>query len=351
MSNTHHIDGPSRHGLRAACPGSRTAELPEWDKPEESSDAAAAGNVRHAAACAGLLSAERRPILLSDLPADDRPLVESWWSYWDAKVAAAASIEAAGAETPVILAEGRTGTADGWMVWRDQAGARILTVADLKNQPPGRARWNLQIADYLDGLEMKLGGAFDQREVCIVSRGGTDEHRFEQGEHAQRVAQIARILMAARREDAPRVPGNHCAYCRGASACTARTAVAIQATAIANPVAVIGALEAAQRTDLLDRLSLAADLLEEARDKIKAAIRDGSLEVPGYRLTPTTREAWTNEADARAVLTAQHPEKADDLCALCSPSQAAKLLGKNAVESLVERKPGTPSVRRVKHAA
>lgn len=351
MSNSHCIDGPSRHPLRAACPGSRNAELPEWDKPQESRDDATAGNVRHAAACAGLLSAERRPALIADLPADDRPLVEAWWTYWDAKVSGAVSIEAAGAETAVALSDQRHGTTDGWMLWRDQNNARILTVSDLKNQPPGRARWNLQVADYLDGLATQVGGTIDHREVCIVSRAGTDEHRYDRGEHEQRVEQIARILAASHRADAPRIPGNHCTYCLGSSACTARTAVAIQATAITNPIAIIGALEPAQRTDLLDRLSLAADLMEEARDKIKAAIRDGSLEVPGYRLTPTTREAWSDEATARAVLTAKHADKADELTALCSPSQAAKLLGKAALDGLIDRKPGTPSVRRMKGAA
>jgi hypothetical protein len=51
------------------------------------------------------------------------------------------------------------------------------------------------------------------------------------------------------------------------------------------------------------------------------------------------------------VLLAKFAERSAELTPLVSPSNAASLLGKEAISDLIERKPSTPSVRRMKGIA
>lgn len=351
--------GPSSLARRAACPGSYAAELPFADQPDEETDDTRAGNARHAAARAGLEVRGNRLALLADLPADDRPIVESWWRYWDAKVMDAAKIVAAGAETRVGLSGGRFGTCDGWMLWSDHHGHTVLTVADLKGQPPGRARYNLQTADYAAGLCEKFSIGHGARvELAIISRAGTDEHVFMPDEFAGRVQEVQAVIAAAQAEGAERRPTEHCGHCRAAATCEARRAVAARSASLmaclSDPVSFITALTPDQRTQALDNLVLATDRLSEAVDAIKAKIRDGALDVPCYKLTPSTRQDWRNAAEARVSILMLAQSKgidAEEVTPLISASKAAGIFGKQAVEALTERKPGTPSVRRSKGAA
>jgi hypothetical protein len=349
--SAHHPLGPSSLIRRAACPGSYRAELPLWDAPQAADADADRGTQRHAAAAEGLRTRERRSAILAGLDPSDAILVESWWGYWDGKIDGSARVIAAGVEDRVEIPGGRFGSVDAWMLWADSSGAHVLTVADLKGTPPGRARYNLQVADYCHGLASSLPHVINHRDVAIVSRAGVDEHRYEDGEHAARITEISNILSACQAESAPKIPGPGCTYCRAAESCEARRAIAVQASALADPVGAIMSLEPAQRTDLLDRLSLAVDRLTEARDTIKAEIREGRLEVPGYKTVPSSREAWKNPDDARAVLLAKFAERSAELTPLVSPSNAASLLGKEAISDLIERKPSTPSVRRMKGIA
>lgn len=355
--NPHDPNGSSTLARRAACPGSLGAELPLWNEPEIEDEDTARGNARHDAGSAGLRDADRRPLLLADLAPDDQQLVATWWGFWDGKVAQAKATADGGVETKLALRGGRSGTCDAWALWRSDADEIVLTVADLKGQPPGRVRWNLQVADYVDGLLLGhlAGVAIDRIEVAIVSRAGVDEHTYGEGELVGLVERIAAIIDAAKAPDAPRRPGEHCTYCRAAATCTERRAVAARVSAwvqlMGDPVAFVSALAPDQRTDLLDNLSLAADRLGAAHDAIKGAIRDGRIEVPGYRATPSTRAEWADPAAARlAVLVAadQKGIAADEIAPLCSVSKARSLLGAEVVDPLTERRPGTPSVRRVK---
>lgn len=357
--NTHDPNGSSTLARRAACPGSYAAELPLWNEAEAEDEDAARGNARHAAGARGLSDIEARPAILATLMPEDQALVETWWGYLDGKVRAAKRIGEGGTETRLALRGGRTGTCDAWMLWRSDAEELVLTVADLKGQPPGRARWNLQLADYVDGLRSLLVDcAVDRVEVAIVSRAGVDEHAYAEGEHEALVERIAKIIDAAKAEGAPRRPGEHCTYCRAAATCPARREVAAQTAALlptmGDPVAALAMLAPEARTDLLDRLGLAVDRLTEAQTAIKAAIRDGALEVPGYRAVPSTRAEWADAPAARMAILHAGTAKGiapDELAPLCGVSKARGLLGAEIVDPLTERRPGTPSVRRVKGAA
>ncbi len=359
MSAGHHPLGSSTLARRAACPGSYAAEIPFADLPDEETDDTRAGNARHAAARAGLEDQSRRLALLADLPTDDRPIVEAWWRYWDGKVTDAAKILAAGAETRVALSGDRFGTCDGWMLWRDHQGRTVLTVADLKGQPPGRARYNLQAADYAAGLcdAHKIGhGA--RVELAIISRAGIDEHAFDPDEFTGRVREIESVITAAKADNAERRPGDHCGHCRAADTCDARRAVAARTAGLlaclSDPVGFLSSLAPDQRTATLDSLMLATDRLSEAVDAIKAKIRDGALDVPCYRLTQTTRQDWRNATESRVSILMLAQSKgidAEEVTPLISASKASQIFGKQSVEALTERKPGTPSVRRSKGAA
>lgn len=356
LIHEHHPLGPSTLDRRAACPGSYAAELPLWGEPQEQDDDTERGAARHAAAAEGLRNPERRPLLLAALLEEDRPVVSSWWDYWSAKVAGAHSVGKGGVESMVEMADHRHGRCDSWLCWVAHGGTTVLTVADLKGTPPGRARWNLQLADYAAGICHGLGEEHqpDRIELALVSRAGVDEWALSHDEMADRQQVINRIRDACLRAGAPRIPGAACTHCRAAATCATRTAVAVQATALADPVAAISALEPAQRTDLLDRLLLAVDRLSEAADAIKAGIRAGNLEVPHYRSIPKQVQEWRDAAAARdAVLTLAQAAglPAADVTPLVSASKAAALLGKDAIASLIERRAGTFQVRRIKGCA
>lgn len=361
----HHINGSSTLSRRDACPGSYAAELPLFDTPEEDSADAAAGSLRHDAAAAGLREPDRRPELLAGLPVEDQALVESWWSYWhrvQATMAVAPGTEVlGGVEDRVELPGGRFGSCDAWLAWVHPDGHEVLVVGDLKGQPPGRARYNLQLADYARGLDMRLGHAAGRQRqiiVTLVSRSGVDEHAYGDGEHAALVARIEKVLDDCQKPDAPRTPGDGCTYCRARESCDARRAMAVRQStlmqALADPVSYITAMEPEQRTAALDSLCQAAKALGEAEDAIRSAIKAGTVEVPGYRLIPSTRQEWADSAAARlAVLAAAQARGIDaaELTPLVSAKTATGLLGKEVVEPLTQRVPGTPSVRRMKGAA
>jgi len=361
----HHINGPSALRTRADCHGSYAAELPLFDTPEEDSADAAAGTLRHDAAAAGLREPDRRPELLAGLPVDDQALVEAWWSYWhrvQATMAVAPGTEVlGGVEDRVELPGGRFGSCDAWLAWVHPDGHEVLVVGDLKGQPPGRARQNLQLADYVRGLELRLGNAAGRKRqviVALVSRAGVDEHAYADGEHDDLVVRIEQVLADCQKPDAPRTPGEGCTYCRAREVCEARRALAVRQSALmqalADPVAYIAAMATDQRTAALDSLCQAAKALGEAEDAIKAAIKAGTIEVPHYRLIPSTRQEWADGAAARlAVLAAAQGKGIDaaELTPLVSAKVAAGLLGKEVVEPLTQRVPGTPSVRRMKGAA
>jgi hypothetical protein len=316
--------------------------------PRNPSEDAQRGTDRHAVAAEGLRHEERRAILLASLPAEDQPLVESWWDFARAVARRFTKVDSAGVEARIALSRGRHGSCDLYICGTNTSGLRELVVADLKNQPPGKARWNLQLADYADGLLGSLGGC-TQVTVAIVSRAGVDEHTYEHGEHEALIEQIRRIEDAATAKDARKIPGPACAYCLAASQCEARTAVAVQATALIDPVGAIGALLPEQRTELLDRLILAADRLAEATSAIKAAIRDGSLEVPGYRAIHSARTEWSESARLGVLALAVTDEQRDALTPLVSVAKARQILGKDKdVDRFTEKHPGTPSVRRAK---
>ena len=91
-----------------------------------------------------------------------------------------------------------------------------------------------------------------------------------------------------------------------------------------------------------------------ASAQVKAKIRDGSLDVPLYRLIPTTRQEWSDSSAARLACLAAAQAKgidAAELTPLVSAKAATGLLGRDVVDPLTERKAGTPSVRRMKGAA
>lgn len=178
------------------------------------------------------------------------------------------------------------------------------------------------------------------------------------GEHADLVATIDRVLAACQADGAERRPGDDCTYCRASDACEARRAAAVRTAglmaALSDPVGFVAALLPEQRTATLDAIAQAAKALGEAEDAIKAKIRDGSLDVPGYRLIPTTRQEWADSAAARLACLAAAQAKGIDfaeLTPLISAKAATGLLGKEVVDPLTERKAGTPSVRRMKGAA
>ena len=357
MTNPHHINGPSRLELRAACPGSYAAELPLWDEPEEQTEDQAAGVLRHDKANQGMRNPGDRPLILADLPTDDRPLVEAWWGYWDGKVVSATAVILGGSERRLDLLEDRHGTTDAWLLWTSTDGDNVLTVGDLKGQPPCRARSSLQLADYVDGVKRLIPSEtrIDRIEVVFVSRAGVDEWRFSGPDYEAAFQRVRSVVARALDPEAPRLPGDHCGNSRAAAACDARRAVAVRSASllelIRDPLAYLQALAPEQRTATLDSLGLAVERLGEAEKMAKDAIRSGSLAVPGYKVIPGSRKEWKDEMTARTVLVEQHPEKAADLVGLCTPALAEKVLGKAVVEPFVEKRPGTPSVRRVKTEA
>lgn len=359
MPGEHHINGSSRLELRDLCPGSYAAELPLWDTPREDDEEQIAGRRRHAVADRGMTDRAARPVAIADLSSpEDRELVESWWAYWDRKVAGGSPIDG-GAETPVTMHDGRYGTTDAWLLWRDDQGRRILTVGDLKNMPPTAARRSLQLGDYAKALlELCLvrhNQPISAVELAFVSRMGVDEWRHGIDTFDDLSVRVGGVIARSTAPDAPRLPGDHCARCLAAESCGARAAVAVRSATlfdlVANPVTFLAGLDPERRTATLDALGLAAEKLAEAESSIKAAIREGTLDVPLYKVVPSTRTAWRNEAEARTTLLASHPDRTDELTPLCSPNEAAKALGKAAIENLTERRPGTPSVRRSKNAA
>ena len=354
MPGEHHINGSSRLELRDLCPGSYAAELPLWDAPREDDDEQIAGRRRHAVADRGLTDRAARPLAIADLPSpEDRELVESWWAYWDRKVAAGVAIDG-GAETPVTTSDGRHGTTDAWLLWRDDQSRYILTVGDLKGMPPTAARRSLQLGDYAKALLRSLLHPISAIELAFVSRLGVDEWRHTIDTYGALAERIGAVITHATAPDAPRLPGDHCARCLAAESCSARAAVAVRSATlfdlVANPVTFLASLDPERRTMTLDALGLAAEKLAEAESSIKAAIREGTLDVPLYKVVPNSRLSWRSEADARAALLATHPDRIDELTPLCSPNEAAKALGKVAIENLTERRPSTPSVRRSRAA-
>lgn len=366
MENAHDPLGPSTLIRRALCPGSYAAELAIWNDPiDDEDDDTRRGTARHAAAAAGLQDPIKRPLLLADLThPEDRTLVESWWWYWDAKIGNASEHHKAGVESRLFMPGDRTGTCDAFLCWSTADGQRVLTVADLKGQPPGKARWNLQLADYVAGVMAGFKDAdwSDTRiEVAIVSMAGVDEWVYGVGEHGERTERITRIIATCKADNAPRIPSSEaCGYCRAAIAgtCDARRAaaatIAATAPAIVDPVAFALSLSPDQRLDLWDKLALAGKVIEAAQEKLKDAVREGRLEVPLVRVQSVSRTGWIDSSAARLSLMAEAQAKgidADELTPLVSVSEATRLLGKATVEPLTIKLPGTPQVRRMKGAA
>ena len=363
--SSHHPNGPSTLLRRRACPGSFAAEAAVAQQPEADDADAAAGTLRHEAAADGLRDRRRRAECLARLPAEDAELVNLWWSWWDKQVDSANTNVAVGipvlggVEDRVALPGGRFGSVDCWLSYVDAEGQNVLIVADLKGQPPGRAGSNLQLADYVRGIISRFHeGTRFAITVALISRAGVDQTLYDEGQHAKLCAEIDAIVAATQQPDAPRRPSPHCAHCRAAATCHARQAVAAEAAAMiptmADAVATMRDLSPTARTDLLDRLCVAVDRLTEAKDVIKEAIRSGAIEVPGYRAQATTHAAWRNADEAREAVTALAAASAanvNELFPLVAPSKAAQILGKNAVENLIERRPATIQVRRVKESA
>lgn len=348
----HHPLGPSTLERRRACPGSYHAEQGLSSVDDEET---LAGMKRHAVAASGLTDRSKRVALLAELPEEDRGIVEAWWWYWDEKTGAPHIVLQAGVETPITLPGGRFGTCDAWALW-ELDGVKTLTVADLKGQPPGRAKYNLQTPDYARGLADTLKLNHETGiEVAIISRAGVSEWRFMNDEFQARIADIDRVVSAAQADNAQRIPGDHCARCLACESCDARRSLAVRTSAlleaIADPVAFVAALTPDQRTKTTDAINAAAKKISEAADAIKDAIRSGTLEVPGYRVIQSSRASWKDDPGVRmTVLRLAHERglSSEDVTPLVSPSQASQMLGKDVIEAFTEKRPITPSVKRMK---
>lgn len=364
--NTHDENSPSQLEKRIACPGSRAAEAGIPDRDDEHSDR---GTTLHGA-MAQLLRAkthDERCAVLCNFIRDDLEALELCLAEADALREKARAMHRADGGSVLELIEYHVdlsemgihhgGTLDfalvipGRMAWlRDwKFGSRI-------------ARWpknNPQLQAYSVGLWTALG--------CETIEAGIYQPAVEEqgpahtwtAEDMPRIQdEIARAVARTFAPEAPLVPGKHCQFCRAKPTCAVRAEQAGTVAVLRDPVAVMRATAPADRAALWERLEVALQMLDGAREAIRAEALAGTIDIPGYAAIPTKKDReWTDAAAARQALLTLATAKgltADDIepRKLLSPGGAEKLLGKGkavqaALSGLTVRESGSPKLGKV----
>ncbi len=239
---------------------------------------------------------------------------------------------------------------------RYRPDTKHLVVADLKygRGVPVEVEENEQLLTYAEGTAKRFHNrGLDKVELVVVQprcphkdgpvrRWETDmlglvEFRATLGERAK----------ATMAEDAPRIPGDHCRWCKAAASCDAlrKHSLGVAEMEFSESPPIVGELSVDEVAALMPKLDVVEGWIKSVKNRAhELASGDG---LPGFKLVhSTSHRKFKDEAAAVQHLTRVCDLSQDDIYTepkLKSPAQVEKLLGakrKKEIEGLIHKPPG-----------
>lgn len=171
---------------------------------------------------------------------------------------------------------------------------------------------------------------------------------------------IREIVEATKEPDAPLVRGRWCTFCAAKSVCPQHRDTFLALPQHRDIAVHMAAISPKDRGDIIDGLEAAKSWVEKALNAARAwAIENPDQRVEGYELKESAgNRTWTDEQQARKILTQLADEKGKDASkllvpeALVTPAQAEKVLGKSksvkvAMAEVIITEGGKTSLKRV----
>jgi hypothetical protein len=155
--------------------------------------------------------------------------------------------------------------------------------------------------------------------------------------------EIAAVILRAKRPDAPRIPGEHCRYCRHIQNCPE---AAEQVKAMVQIDKTPEMLDASTLAKFLDKAKAVKPIIEALEDEAKKRLGEG-LQVPGYRLRAGNKYRSVDPEDAfktlrRAIVPTDQngKEDAEEFARFKSQFWGALKLSISEVDSMISDRYG-----------
>jgi hypothetical protein len=365
---THAKFSPSSAHRWLVCPGSVQAEA---GLPDTSSRAADEGTLAHRVAEHALQGdwVHTEPLVGHDGTVHEvtDQMLDAAEEYsrriWEQLVAEGSELHV---EQRVQLNDHCWGTADALVIERTDPGVpRVVHVVDFK--------YGGRLVEAHDNPQLMIYGAAalnlvpqSYRQKAVVNMHIFQPRREDTGGETWRVTtKVATELLAwvhdvvepaiatALEEDPPRVPGDHCTYCKARASCPAlrehgmQLAQSVFAEPEAKKPPPVGHLSAAETARLLDAFPL-LDLWTKAVREHAMGLAMRGDPPPGYVIDqPPGNRRWRDEDEAAKTLSMLVGEDAFAKKVL-SPAQVEKQLGKRfdkkIVGGMVIRPPQAPKL-------
>jgi Protein of unknown function (DUF2800) len=330
----HSLFGMSVMERRIACPGSALAEK---GLPDRSTSASDRGTYLHELAARALLGDVQAAYEPED--AEDSKVVLDYVDAVQSELMRYERMHLVGeCATPVLFVEQRFhldhiddelwGTADALIlappyvhVFDLKTGYVAVELVVTKGE---HEVINPQLGGYMLGgiraAQKISSGVFSKFRMSVIqpARGGTKTIPVERKQLAQLAASIVDTLEAARKPDAPRVPGDHCGFCKARGVCPALRESALgearaffQDEALEVPAQEVVEIESEDLAKLIALGERVDAWLKAVRAEAWHRLNEGTP-VPGLKLIAkrATRK-WRDEAAALQRLKGEGLEDAD----------------------------------------
>lgn len=233
---------------------------------------------------------------------------------------------------------------------------RHLVVADLKygRGVPVDVVENEQLMTYAEGTATRYHNrGLDKIELVIVQPrcphpdGSVRRYEIDVLDLVDFRFKITEAAKATMQPDAPRIPGDHCRWCKAAPTCEAlrQHSLAIAEMEFADEPPKVASFSVAELATLLPKLDVVENWIKSVKNRAhEIAATDG---LPGYKLVhSTSHRKWKDEAEATQYLGSVIDLSEDQIYAdpkMRSPAQIEKILGakrKKEIEGLIHKPPG-----------
>ena len=233
--------------------------------------------------------------------------------------------------------------------------AKGLYVIDYKHGAgiPVEVEGNLQLRYYGLGALMTCGVAVDWVELIVVQprchhkNGPVRRERIDVMEMLEFSSQLKADALATEDLSATPVPGDHCRFCPALKQCPAvekkANEIAKKDFAVPTPGATFSAEKLSETMSWFPVLRDYMKVVEEFAEN--HVMRGGSL--PGYKLVAGRgSRKWKDEKEAKEYLEMVVGLQVQDMfdTSFKSVAQMEKVISKKELESLIETRPGAPSL-------
>lgn len=283
----HSINGPSSLFRRKLCPGSYHAENGQPELP--GNDAQSDGEKWHA----DIAKCIKARTLLPDV---DDEVVEAWRIFLNLR-GAFSTVLVENTFSMKALPECGVGTPD--LAMCEVFSHGMIVDWKFTHIDPESAAGNLQLQAY--AIELCEAYNLSSVEVvlaCVLSKR-ISRHTYTSQELMAAKKHIQSIIANAMRQDAPRVMGEHCRYCRAASSCLSGTGMNV------DEIQSTDMLPAGIHPDTLGALAIKSEAMSLWMTAIKSELlerlKNGEV-IPGWTLgqTRATRR-WTCEDEPALI--------------------------------------------------